>query len=201
MTDSPVTHHLRGNLSIDQQLALKTAATRLEREFDGTFGVETIERFLHSPYDQFAGGATVPNFLPLLAERFARQRLNALARVRRRRNGLLAQRGDAVPRFLPDAGVLQGAWGVIPAHLTELPPAFRGCYPGVTYQLGNLLAAFNVPIHKRLAESHGYPFALAATIVPVLIAVAVLTVIGKDGTGIRFGTEQSAYRSIGSRSW
>jgi MFS transporter, SHS family, lactate transporter len=42
----------------------------------------------------------------------------------------------------------------------------------VTYQLGNLLAAFNVPIQERLAESHGYPFALAATIVPVLIAVA-----------------------------
>ena len=81
MTDSPVTHHLRRDLSIDQQLALKTAATRLQRDFDGTFGVETIERFLHSSYDQFAGRATIPNFLPLLAERFARQRLNALARV------------------------------------------------------------------------------------------------------------------------
>ena len=81
MTDSPVTHHLRGDLSIDQQLALRTASTRLEREFDGSFGVETIERFLHSSYDQFAGRATVPNFLPLLAERFARQRLYALARV------------------------------------------------------------------------------------------------------------------------
>ncbi len=53
-------------------------------------------------------------------------------------------------------------------------------YSGVTYQLGNLLAAFNSPIQERLAESHGYPFALAATIVPVLIAVAVLTLIGKD---------------------
>jgi protein-tyrosine-phosphatase len=53
----------------------------LQREFDGTFGVETVERFLHSSYDQFAGRATVPNFLPLLAERFARHRLNALARV------------------------------------------------------------------------------------------------------------------------
>jgi arsenate reductase len=81
MTESPVTHHLRRDLSIDQQLALKTAATRLHREFDGTFGVETIERFLPSSYDQFAGRASVPNFLPLLAERFARQRLNALARV------------------------------------------------------------------------------------------------------------------------
>lgn len=89
---------------------------------------------------------------------------------------------------------VQGAWGVIPAHLTELSPdAIRGLYPGVTYQLGNLLAAFNLPIQERLAESHGYPFALAATIVPVLIAVAFLTLIGKDATGIRFGTAETAF--------
>ncbi|HRD11238.1 MAG TPA: arsenate reductase ArsC [Mycobacterium sp.] len=81
MTDSPVTHQLRGDLSIDQQLALKSAATRLESEFADTFGTETIERFLCSSYDQFASRATIPNFLPLLAERFARQRLHALARV------------------------------------------------------------------------------------------------------------------------
>jgi SHS family lactate transporter-like MFS transporter len=88
---------------------------------------------------------------------------------------------------------VQGAWGVIPAHLTEMSPdAIRGFYPGVTYQLGNLLAAFNLPIQERLAASHGYPFALAATIGPVLIAVAVLTAIGKDATGIRFGTKQSS---------
>ncbi len=83
MTESPAqyAHPQHPDLSIDQQLALRTAATRLQREFDGTFGVETIERFLYSSYDQFAGRATIPNFLPLLAERFARQRLNALARV------------------------------------------------------------------------------------------------------------------------
>ncbi|WP_174190198.1 three-helix bundle dimerization domain-containing protein, partial [Nocardia barduliensis] len=83
MSDSPLAHatYVRDDLTIDQQLALKTAATRLQREFDDTFGVETIERFLHSSYDQFAGRATVMNFLPLLAERFARQRLNALAKV------------------------------------------------------------------------------------------------------------------------
>lgn len=89
---------------------------------------------------------------------------------------------------------VQGAWGVIPAHLTEMSPdAIRGLYPGVTYQLGNLLAAFNLPIQERLAESHGYPFALAATIVPVLLAVALLTLIGKDATGIRFGSDESAF--------
>jgi MFS transporter, SHS family, lactate transporter len=89
---------------------------------------------------------------------------------------------------------VQGAWGVIPAHLTEMSPdAIRGLYPGVTYQLGNLLAAFNLPIQERLAETHGYPFALTVTIVPVLIAVATLTLIGKDATGVRFGTAESAF--------
>jgi len=68
-------------LSIDQRLAMKTAASNLRAEFADMFGVETIERFLHSSYDQFADRATVPRFLPLLAERFARQRLRALARV------------------------------------------------------------------------------------------------------------------------
>jgi arsenate reductase (thioredoxin) len=71
----------RENLSIDQNLALQTAAARLGKEFAGIYGPETIERFLHSSYDQFATDSTVPNFLPLLAERFARQRLTALARV------------------------------------------------------------------------------------------------------------------------
>jgi MFS transporter, SHS family, lactate transporter len=89
---------------------------------------------------------------------------------------------------------VQGAWGVIPAHLTEMSPdSIRGLYPGVTYQLGNLLAAFNLPIQERLAESHGYPFALTVTIVPVLLAVALLTLVGKDATGIRFGTSESAF--------
>jgi len=89
---------------------------------------------------------------------------------------------------------VQGAWGVIPAHLTEMSPdAIRGLYPGVTYQLGNLLAAFNLPIQEHLAQTHGYPFALAATIVPVLTMVAFLTLIGKDATGIRFGTAETAF--------
>jgi arsenate reductase (thioredoxin) len=76
-----MSHNTTTDLSIDQRLALKTAATRLDNEFDDMFGVETIERFLHSSYDQFAARASIPRFLPLLAERFARQRLRALARV------------------------------------------------------------------------------------------------------------------------
>jgi protein-tyrosine-phosphatase len=68
-------------LTIDQQLALKAAAARLAEQFEGVFGPETIERFLTSSYDQFASRATATNFLPVMAERFARQRLQALARV------------------------------------------------------------------------------------------------------------------------
>ncbi len=74
------------DLSVDQQHVLRTSAARLADEFDDTYGRETIERFLHSSYDQFAVVSTVPNFLPLIAERFARQRLNALAKVEGLRN-------------------------------------------------------------------------------------------------------------------
>ena len=69
------------SLSPDQHLALRTAAKNLREEYEGTFSTETIQLFLETSYDQFAGRATVTLFLPLLAERFARQRLIALARV------------------------------------------------------------------------------------------------------------------------
>jgi SHS family lactate transporter-like MFS transporter len=83
---------------------------------------------------------------------------------------------------------VQGAWGVIPAHLTELSPdEIRGFYPGVTYQLGNLLAAVNLPIQTSLADSHNGRFALFAVIVPVLVAVIALTLLGKEARGIEFG--------------
>lgn len=73
MTDAPLT--------IDQRLALQSAAARLHQEFAGTFGTETIGLFLETSYDQFAKRATTVTFLPIMAERFARQRLKALARV------------------------------------------------------------------------------------------------------------------------
>jgi arsenate reductase (thioredoxin) len=105
--------HRRIDLSIDQQLALTTAASNLARQFDGTFGMETIERFLHSSYDEFAERAAVLNYLPLLAERFARQRLHALARVEGK-----AETGTPVVLFLctHNAGRSQMAMGFF-AHL------------------------------------------------------------------------------------
>lgn len=79
MTDT--SPHRYDEVSIDQQVALHTAATRLAEEFTGVYGPETIEKFLLSSYDQFATASTLPHYLPLLAERFARQCLQALARV------------------------------------------------------------------------------------------------------------------------
>jgi SHS family lactate transporter-like MFS transporter len=84
---------------------------------------------------------------------------------------------------------VQGAWGVIPAHLTEMSPdAVRGFYPGVTYQLGNLIAALNLPIQEAVAERHGYPAAMTWTVLPTLAVVILLSAIGKEAKGIKFGT-------------
>ena len=68
-------------LSVDQRHSLRVAATTLHHEFGQFFSSETIELFLETSYDQFADRATITKFLPLMAERFARQRLQALARV------------------------------------------------------------------------------------------------------------------------
>jgi len=68
-------------LTIEQSIAMRSAAVRLGDDFAGIYGPETIERFLHTSFDQFADRASVTKFLPLMAERFARQRLRALAKI------------------------------------------------------------------------------------------------------------------------
>ena len=73
-------------ISAEQQLALRSATKNLQREFEGTFGTETIQLFLEQSYDQFARDARLPNYITLFAERFARQRLNALAKVEGKAN-------------------------------------------------------------------------------------------------------------------
>jgi arsenate reductase len=79
--------HANPEITLDQQLALKQTAARLGDEFAGRFNTQTIERFLTTSYDEFAGKATMTNFLPLLAERFARQRLQAMAKVEGKSDG------------------------------------------------------------------------------------------------------------------
>lgn len=118
-----MSNYPRATITLDQQLALKTSAVRLARDFDGIYGAETIERFLHSSYDQFAGRATVMNFLPLLAERFARQRLNALARVEGKHND-----GKPTVLFLcvHNAGRSQMALGFFEHYAADNAVAWSG---------------------------------------------------------------------------
>ena len=68
-------------LPLDQQHLVRQSAAHLEREFEGTFGRETVERFIADSLEQLVPTATVTTFLPLLTERFARERLKALAKV------------------------------------------------------------------------------------------------------------------------
>jgi arsenate reductase len=69
------------NAPSEHHPALANATQRLAEEFHGTYGRETIDRFLHTSYDQFLKTSTVTTFIPLLAERFARQRLQAVAKI------------------------------------------------------------------------------------------------------------------------
>jgi len=89
----------------------------------------------------------------------------------------------AVGAFLMQVSV-QGAWGVIPAHLNELSPAeIRGTFPGVVYQLGNLLAAINLNLQVAIADAHGKNFGLALAVVVGCVAVVITLMVA-------FGPEQ-----------
>jgi SHS family lactate transporter-like MFS transporter len=83
--------------------------------------------------------------------------------------------------------MVQGAWGVIPAHLNELsPPAVRGTFPGLAYQLGNFLSSWNIQIQTKVAKQHfGGMFApvLAWTLLIVAALVAVITGSGRERRG------------------
>ena len=72
---------------------------------------------------------------------------------------------------------VQGAWGVIPAHLNELAPgAARATIPAFVYQAGNFLASYNGPLQAQIAEANGgnYAFALALVAGAVAIVIAVI---------------------------
>jgi SHS family lactate transporter-like MFS transporter len=73
---------------------------------------------------------------------------------------------------------VQGAWGVIPAHLNELSPsAARATIPAFVYQAGNFLASYNAPLQAKIAESNGGDYGLALAIVAAVVAVAIVVVI------------------------
>jgi arsenate reductase len=69
------------NVPLEHQIVLRSTAVGLQKEFNGVFGQQTIERFLLTSYDDFGRRVTNERYLPVFAERFARERLLALAKV------------------------------------------------------------------------------------------------------------------------
>ncbi len=83
--------------------------------------------------------------------------------------------------------MVQGAWGVIPAHLNELSPgALRGFFPGFAYQLGVLLASTVGYIEALMASRLGYAGALALLAAVVLLVGAVVIAAGPEAHGVSF---------------
>lgn len=88
--------------------------------------------------------------------------------------------------FVMQAGV-QGAFGVIPAHLAELAPdSVRSLFPGLVYQLGILVAAPSPTVEYALRDSLGYPWALTTFISIVIVALLLLFVFGPEKRGKSF---------------
>ena len=90
--------------------------------------------------------------------------------------------------------MVQGAWGVVPVHLNELsPPAWRGTFPGVAYQMGNFLSANAAMLQAKLAEHFvrpngepNYALTMACVTLAVFVALIVLAAIGREERGIEF---------------
>jgi SHS family lactate transporter-like MFS transporter len=105
--------------------------------------------------------------------------------------------------FAPSTGVIvvgaflmqfmvQGAWGVIPAHINELSPdAIRGFFPGFAYQLGVLFASSITYMQARMAEHFTYSLVMGVSMTIVLIVGAIVISLGPERRGVRFGEEAS----------
>lgn len=91
-----------------------------------------------------------------------------------------------VTGLLMQTGV-QGAFGVIPAHLNELSPdSVRGLFPGFVYQLGVLVASPAVTFEYALRNRLGYPWALTAFEGSVIVALFCLFTLGPERLGRSF---------------
>jgi len=100
----------------------------------------------------------------------------------------------AAGAFLLQA-MVQGAWGVVPAHLNELsPPSVRGTFPGLAYQLGNFIAAATSTLQAAFAARHGgnYALALAGMTAVVAMVLAVVAAFGPEARGAELGPETKA---------
>jgi len=93
--------------------------------------------------------------------------------------------------------MVQGAWGVIPAHITELSPdSVRGFLPGFAYQCGVLLAGGVAYIEAVFARHTSFANAMALTALTVFCLAALVTWLGKERSGVHFGTEESGAGAI-----
>jgi MFS transporter, SHS family, lactate transporter len=88
--------------------------------------------------------------------------------------------------------MVQGAWGVIPAHINELSPgALRGFFPGFAYQLGVLAAASVSYVEARLAERFNYAESMGILAAAVLVVGAAVIAAGPEAKGIAFGKAET----------
>jgi SHS family lactate transporter-like MFS transporter len=82
---------------------------------------------------------------------------------------------------------VQGAWGVIPAHINELSPGhLRGFFPGFAYQLGVLCASSIPYLESRLGEVFTYEQAMGGLVMLVLIGGTLVVFFGPENTGVSF---------------
>ncbi|OLB13572.1 MAG: MFS transporter [Gammaproteobacteria bacterium 13_2_20CM_66_19] len=98
--------------------------------------------------------------------------------------------------------MVQGAWGIVPAHLNELsPPSVRAILPGFAYQLGNLAMSKMGPFQAGIAESHGGDYAsiLAWTLAVVAVALIVVTAIGPEAHSAELRVDPEAH-AVGLRA-
>ena len=83
---------------------------------------------------------------------------------------------------------LQGAWGVVPAHLAEMSPdSIRGSLPGLGNQCGVLLASEIVYVELALSRGAHYAWAMACTTLVVFSLAGFLVLLGKERRAVSFG--------------
>jgi MFS transporter, SHS family, lactate transporter len=88
--------------------------------------------------------------------------------------------------------MVQGAWGVIPAHITELSPdSVRGFMPGFAYQCGVLVASSVAYLEAVLATRMTYAQSMAIVAVAVFTAAAVIAWLGRERHAVEFGSVAS----------
>jgi MFS transporter, SHS family, lactate transporter len=82
---------------------------------------------------------------------------------------------------------VQGAWGVIPAHLSELSPnSIRGILPGFAYQCGAVLSGLAPSLEANLAKHVGYSHAMAVTAITVFLLASIAVGFGGEKKGVEF---------------